>query len=119
MPEANFALTHAALALALAPKSDTVKRAMGAGMASVRDGPHAEVPPHLRSGATEGDRAFGHGVGYRTPHDEEAGVIAQQYLPDGLEHEILVRLTRIGAERDLADRLARIDRILGKPARDR
>jgi putative ATPase len=118
LPEANFALTHATIALALAPKSDTVKRALIAGSANVREGPHAEVPSHLRSGATEGDRTFGHGVGYRSPHAETAGVVAQQYLPDGVEREILVRLKPIGDESELAERLGRIDRILGKPTRD-
>ena len=117
LPEANFALTHAALALALAPKSDSVKRAMGAGIAAVREGPHTSVPAHLRSGATEGDRELGFGVGYRTPHDTDAGVIAQQYLPDGMAREILVRLKPLGVEAELAERLGRIDRILGKPPR--
>ncbi len=118
LPEANYALTQAAIALALAPKSDTVKRAIGAGIASVRDGPHGAVPPHLRSGATEGDRELGFGIGYRYPHDDPAGVVDQQYLPDGAEREILVRLKPIGDEQALRERLDRIDRILGKPPRD-
>lgn len=117
LPEANHALTHAAITLALAPKSDTVKRAMAAAIAAVRDGPHGSVPPHLRSGATEGDREFGFGVGYRYPHDEPTGVVPQQYLPDGLERELLVRLKPIGEEQVLRERLERIDRILGKPDR--
>lgn len=117
LPEANHVLTHAAIGLALAPKSDTVKRAMAAARSSVRDGQHGEVPAHLRGGATEGDRAFGFGVGYRYPHDDDLGVVSQQYLPDGSDREILVRLKPIGEEVELAERLARIDRILGKPPR--
>jgi putative ATPase len=117
LPEANYALTHAAIGLALAPKSNSVTRAMAGGMTAVREGPHTEVPPHLRSGATEGDRAFGHGVGYRYPHDDELGVVPQQYLPDGLEGLSVLRLSARGDERDLAERLDRIDRILGKPPR--
>ncbi len=117
LPEANYALTHAALALALAPKSNSVTTAMGEGITAVREGPHGEVPPHLRSGATEGDRAMGHGVGYRYPHDDDLGVVAQQYLPDGLENLRLVRLAPKGEERDLMERLDRIDRVLGKQPR--
>ena len=117
LPEANYALTHATVALALAPKSDTIKRAMAAGIAAVREGPHGSVPPHLRSGATEGDRDLGFGVGYRSPHEADLGVIAQQYLPDGLTDIVLVDLGSAGEERDLADRLDRIDRILGKHER--
>jgi putative ATPase len=118
LPEANHALSHAAIALALAPKSNSVTRAMGAAIAAVEDGPHTEVPPHLRSGSTAGDRDLGHGVGYRYPHDDPRGVVAQQYMPDGLDGTILFRPKRVGDEVELADRLARIDTILGKPKRD-
>ena len=118
LPEANYALSHAAMALALAPKSNSVTRAMGAAIAAVQDGPHTEVPAHLRSGATEGDKEFGHGVGYRYPHDSEYGIVAQQYLPDGLDRSTYVSLKDIGDESDLAERLAKIDNILGKPDRD-
>jgi putative ATPase len=118
LPEANHALSHAAVALALAPKSNSVTRAMGAAIAAVEEGPHTEVPPHLRSGSTAGDRDLGHGVGYRYPHDDPRGVVAQQYMPDGLDGTILFRPKRVGGEVELADRLARIDTILGKPTRE-
>lgn len=117
LPEANYALSHAALALALAPKSDTVKRAIRAARAAVEDGPPGEVPAHLRSGATEGDAAFGFGEGYRSPHDDPRGVVAQQYLPDGFEDTTVVHPKPVGDERELADRLRRIDDILAKPGR--
>lgn len=118
LPEANFALSHATIALALAPKSDSVKRALGASIAALEDGPHSEVPPHMRSGATEGDKDFGFGVGYRYPHDSDIGVIQQQYLPDGLDKAILYQPRRVGDETELAERLERIDRILGKRPRE-
>jgi len=117
LPEANFALTHAAIGLAVSPKSNTVKRAIAAASAAVEGTSAGEVPAHLRSGATQGDREFGLGVGYRYPHDEDVGVVRQQYLPDGLEREIFVRLKSVGDESTLAERLDRIDRILGKPPR--
>ena len=117
LPEAAFHLTHAALALATAPKSDTVKRSMVAARALVTDGPATHVPPHLRSAATEGERAMGHGVGYRLPHDDPRGVIDQQYLPDGLEGVVLFVPGRHGDEETVAERQTRVDRILGKPQR--
>ena len=40
------------------------------------------VPTHLRSAATAGSEAMGHGVGYHYPHDDSLGVVPQQYLPD-------------------------------------
>jgi putative ATPase len=117
LPEANFALSHAVVSLALAPKSDSVKRAMGASIAAVSDGPHAEVPNHLRSGATEGDKQFGHGVGYAYPHADPLGVVEQQYLPDGLEEALFYRPKPVGDEAALAERIAKIDAILRKPPR--
>ncbi len=117
LPEANYALSHAAIALALAPKSNSVTLAMGAARELVIDGPRGEVPPHLRSGATEGDKQFGHGVGYAYPHADPRGVVGQQYLPDGLEGRILFTPKPVGDESELAERLAKIDAILGKRPR--
>lgn len=114
LPEANYALTHAALYLALAPKSNTVKNAMNAGIEAVTEGSPGEVPAHLRSGATQGEREMGIGVGYVYPHDARAAVVHQQYLPDGHEAALLYAPKHVGAERDLAERLEKIDKILKK-----
>lgn len=117
LPEAAFHLTHATLAMATAPKSNSVKRAMGAAAEAVRSGPHASVPPHLRSAATEGERSMGFGVGYQYPPDDPRGVIAQQYLPDGLEDLVLFEPGEHGEEAEIARRQRLVDRILGKRAR--
>lgn len=117
LPEANYALTHAALFLALAPKSNSVTTAMAAGMAAVAEGPLGEVPAHLRSGATQGERDLGIGVGYVYPHNVPSAVVRQQYLPDGLQDTVLFVPGKVGSERELADRLSHIDEILGKPQR--
>lgn len=118
LPEASYALSHAALYLALAPKSNTVGQAMMMARQAVQESPASQVPMHLRTGATAGERELGHGVGYAYPHDDPAGVVLQQYLPEGSEDVIVYRAKRHGAERELAERLERIDRILGKPARE-
>lgn len=114
LPEANYALTHAALYLSLAPKSNTVKGAMHAGIELVTEGVPGEVPAHLRSGATQGEQEMGIGVGYIYPHDEAIPVVQQQYLPDAHEGAILYTPKLSGAERALADRLDKIDAILHK-----
>lgn len=117
LPEASYALSHAAVYLALAPKSNSVAGAIGAARDAVNGTPAAQVPDHLRSAATPGERALGHGVGYRYPHDDPAGIVAQQYLPDGAEDVIVYRPGTHGEESGLAERLARIDAILGKGRR--
>jgi putative ATPase len=87
-------------------------------MSAVRDlverTPGAEVPPHLRSGATAGERAMGHGVGYVYPHDHPEGIAAQQYLPDEIADAVVFHLGKRGEEVDLGERLDAIDDAMGK-----
>lgn len=117
LPEAAYALAHAALYLALAPKSNSVGLAMAEARSVVERTPSARVPMPLRSAATEGERRLGLGVGYLYPHDDPRGVLAQQYLPDEALGSIVYRPKPIGSERDMAERLAKIDAILEKPPR--
>jgi putative ATPase len=117
LPEAAYALSHAAVYLACAPKSNTVTAAMSAARAAVAETPAAQVPPPLRSAVHAGQKELGDGVGYRYPHDEPHGVVAQQYLPDGAETRILYQPKSVGEEADLAVRLRAIDERLGKRPR--
>ena len=117
LPEASYALSQAALYLALAPKSNSVTRAMGRTKELIENTPSAPVPPHLRSAATEGQRALGDGVDYRYPHDEPDGIIEQQYLPDAAADATVYRPNNRGDEARLQARLADIDARLGKRVR--
>jgi putative ATPase len=124
LPEARYALVHAAIALAVAPKSDGVKRAIGAGLQAVRRHGNAPVPPHLRDAHYGGARDLGHGVNYDYPHDHPSGfAAAQAYLPEGLDGQALYEPTRHGHEAAVADRLeqlrgARREARRGRPAPD-
>lgn len=109
LPEASYALHHAAIHLATAPKSNSIKRTLEAAAAVVEETPQAAVPPHLRSGGYRGAEQLGHGVGYRYPHDHPESLVPQQYLPDGLEGTTLYRPTDSGAEEAVARRLRHID----------
>ena len=117
LPEANYAMTHATLYLALAPKSDSVKTSLAASRELVESDHLGEVPAHLRSGATDGDKGFGFGVGYQYPHSDPRAVVEQTYMPDSVLDRTLYKPKRVGAETELAERLEKIDKILGKPAR--
>ncbi len=93
MPEAEFALSHATLALATAPKSNAVTRAMGAARALVRDHPNAPVPAHLRDTHSSAGRAVvelegGDAGGYAYPHDRPGNFVEQQYLPEGVRSRV-------------------------------
>jgi putative ATPase len=114
LPEASYAMSHAALYLALAPKSNSVGSAIGRAKELVASDHDGEVPPHLRSGATAGDREFGFGVGYQYPHSDPRGIVEQQYLPDSVRTATVYNPKAVGAERDVQERLRKIDTILGK-----
>jgi putative ATPase len=117
LPEGAYALSHAALYLALAPKSNSVTTAMGRTKELLESTPSAAVPPHLRSAATEGQRALGDGVDYRYPHNDPTGVIEQQYLPDAAADATLFDPGTLGEEASLKQRLEQIDARLGKKGR--
>lgn len=118
LPEASYALHHAAAYLATAPKSNTVKRTIAAARSAVEETPEATVPPHLRPGGYRGAEQLGHGVGYRYPHDHPDALVVQQYLPDAARGRILFRPGGSGAEAEIAERLRRADERLGRPRRD-
>ena len=82
LPEVQLNLAHAVVYLATAPKSNSVTLALGAAHAEIRDRPAGAVPVHLRDSHYPGAARLGHGEGYRYPHDEPEGWVAQQYRPD-------------------------------------
>jgi putative ATPase len=117
LPEAEYHLTHAALYLATAPKSNSVGRAMGAARDLVGNGPAGGVPIHLRSTGYSGAAALGHGDGYLYSHDHPGGVVAQQYFPDEVEPQTLFHPGDLGDEEVISSRIAEIDRVLGRKGR--
>lgn len=117
LPEAQFALTHAALYLATAPKSNSVTTTIGAAHEAVREGPAPVIPPHLRDAHYKGAATLGHGEGYLYPHDHDSHVVAQRYWPDDQEPQLLYRPTAQGAEARRAEWFAMVDKAMGRPDR--
>jgi putative ATPase len=111
MPEGRLTLAHATIHLSLSPKSNAVIKAIDAAQADVRAGRIGTVPAHLRDAHYPGARPLGHGVGYRYPHDEPAGVSAQEYLPEPLTEARYYEPTRHGAEAAWADIAERVERL--------
>jgi putative ATPase len=108
MPEARLNLAQATLALALAPKSNAVIKAIDAASADVRAGRIGPVPAHLRDAHYKGSAKLGHGKGYRYAHDEPYGVAEQQYAPDVVADATYYQPTNLGAEAGLKERWERI-----------
>ncbi len=113
MPEGRINLAQAVIALALAPKSNAVITAVNAALADVDAGRIGLVPTHLRDANYPGAKRIGHGQSYVYPHDEPHGISAQRYLPDELTDARYYRPTDHGAEAAMAERLKRIEGLLG------
>jgi putative ATPase len=71
MPEGIFPMAHACLYLASAPKSDGVKKAIGAVSEAIRARGALPVPLKLRNAVTGLMKREGYGEGYRYAHDFE------------------------------------------------
>lgn len=112
MPEARHALTHAAIALAVAPKSNRVTAAMAAADALIAATGDLPVPVHLRDTHNRSMRRWMAEQApdgrppraYEYPHDHPNGVAAgQPHLPDGLEDRVLYEPSGHGHEAALVD----------------
>ncbi len=117
-PEGELALTHAVIYAALAPKSNSVVRALHAAREAAERHGDLGVPPHLRNAPTSLARELGHGRGYRTPHDDPSGGRGQTYLPVSLADLVLYRAHALGDEREVAKRRRYWRRLLGRPVAD-
>ena len=81
MPEGFYPLTHCALYLATAPKSNSVGRAYGAALADVQETRNEPVPLHLRNAPTGLMRTLGYGRDYKYAHTDYAAMEHGEDLP--------------------------------------
>jgi putative ATPase len=85
MPEAQFALSQAAIYLSLAPKSASAKAAIGKARGHVREHGARTPPAYLRSAAYPGAAELGRGLDYDYPHDRPGHLSPQELMPEGAE----------------------------------
>ncbi len=112
MPEGRIPLAQAVVHLATAPKSNAAYVGIDRAIADVREGKAGRVPKHLRDAHYPGAKRLGHGKGYRYPHDDAIGVVAQEYLPESLRGAVYYEPTEHGNEREVSARLAKLRRIV-------
>ncbi|MDF3919810.1 replication-associated recombination protein A [Salinicola salarius] len=79
--EGQRAIAHAAIHLAIAPKSNRIDQAWSQAKAFVAAHPDLEVPVYLRNAPTQLMSSLGYGDGYRYAHNEPNG------YPAGTEHD--------------------------------
>lgn len=81
LPEAQYNLSHAAVALAESPKSRGVTDAMNKARAQVAEYPNAKVPLHLRNAPTKLMKDLDYGKDYKWEADFKPG---KGFLPEEL-----------------------------------
>jgi putative ATPase len=109
LPEGVLPLTQAALYLALAPKSNAVITTWHAARDEVRRSGPLEVPLRLRNAPTGPMKDWGHGDGYRYPHDEPGHFArGERYLPDAVENAPFYRPGDNPIERRALERLRQL-----------
>ena len=104
LPEAEYALAHATLYLATAPKSNSATLALGESKRVLRDEPVQAIPAALRSKGGQANKRHGHGADYDYSYDFPEGISGQDYLERPVS---LYSPKTAGWEAKIADRLAR------------
>ncbi len=106
MPEAYYPLAEAAVYLALAPKSDSLKRGLGELQRDLDQTRADPVPLHLRNAPTPLMKQLGYGKDYQYAHDFSGHVAPNEtYLPETLKDRRYYVPTDLGAEAELKRRL--------------
>lgn len=109
LPEGVYPVAHACLYLASCPKSDAVKRAIGAARAAIHEHGALPVPLKLRNAVTGLMKAEGYGKDYRYAHDYQDNFVpGETYLPDALRGQRFYEPGSQGLEQALRDRLERL-----------
>jgi putative ATPase len=106
LPEGTLPLTQAAQYLAAAPKSNSALTAYAAARKLVMERGALPVPLELRNAPTPRERAAGHGVGYKYPHDFEGHYVPAEYLPEAIRGARIYTPSNSGREMEIAARLA-------------
>jgi putative ATPase len=106
LPEGGLALAHAAVYLAIAPKSNALYMAYGMVKRDVEETAADPVPLHLRNAPTRLMKELGYGEGYKYAHNFEEKVTDMECLPDNLKGKQWYFPTEEGVEKRIRERLA-------------
>ena len=105
LPEANTALTQAAVYLATAPKSNAVYAAYNEAAEAAKRDEAEPVPLHLRNAPTRLMKQLDYGKDYQYAHDAADAVTGMDCLPPALQGRQFYRPTDRGFEKEIARRL--------------
>ena len=108
MPECDVHLTHAAVYLSMAPKSNALYRACESCKADIKSMPAQPVPLQIRNAPTGLMKELDYGKGYIYAHDTEEKLTHMQCMPDSLKDRVYYHPTQEGEEKETAERLEEI-----------
>ena len=108
MPEAQIILSHAAIYVACAPKSNAAYVAVEQAMQEVAASGNLPIPPHLQDAHYKSAAKLGHGTGYLYAHDFPNDYVQQQYLPYELSGHEFYRPSGNGYEVKIREHFRRI-----------
>ncbi len=106
-PEGELHLAQAVVYVSLAPKSNSVYKALTAARDTARKTPFDPVPFHLRNAPTALLKELGYGRAYRYPHDDPEGWVPEMYFPEALAGTVFYEPTPRGWEGKWREALAR------------
>ncbi len=104
-PEGRIPLAEATVYLATSEKSNSAYRAIDRAIELVRRTGNQPVPLPLRNAPTKLMADLGYNDGYLYPHDYPGNFTPQQYMPDGLQGEVIWHPCGSQAERRSTDRM--------------
>ena len=108
MPECDVNLTHAAVYLSMAPKSNALYIGYGNAKADAKNMLTEPVPLQIRNGVTDLMQELHYGEGYQYAHDTQEKLTKMKCLPKSLEGKEYYVPGEQGKEGEIKERLARI-----------
>lgn len=108
MPECSVHLTHCAIYLAMAPKSNAADVACYSAMREIKEHGARPVPLQIRNAPTRLMADLNYGSGYQYAHDYEEKMTKMVCMPEGLESTRFYHPTTQGAEAGVKARLNEI-----------
>ena len=109
MPECTVHLTHAAVYLSAAPKSNALYKAYETAKKDALEMLDEPVPLVIRNAPTRLMKELHYGEGYQYAHDARDKLTDMQCLPDSLQGRHYYVPTEQGSEARVAERLAQIE----------
>ena len=93
-PEGELAIAQAVIYVATAPKSNAAYAAFGAAKQTAKEGGSLLPPKHILNAPTKLMKSEGYGRGYAYDHDAEEAFSGQDYFPEELGRQTVLRSAR-------------------------